>query len=63
MRLRACFERAADAGVISYAHCTEIVGCITEYESGGIDMDITNLTDDAREALDAVIVWIESEDQ
>ena len=43
MRLRACFERAADAGIISYEHCEEFCSCITEYESGSIEMDITDL--------------------
>ena len=59
MRLRACFERAADAGIISYEHCGYICGCLTEYESGAISMDVSDLSDDAREALDAVILWLD----
>jgi hypothetical protein len=58
MSLSAVLRSAADAGVISYAHCEEICQCFVVYESGAVSMNIESLSDDARDALDAVQVWI-----
>lgn len=61
-RIRSALFRAADAGIISLAHAHAIAACFFRHaDSDVISMDMSPLTLDELDALDAVTVWLEAD--